>query len=511
MRFLPRGVAGRSILVMLLAVALVHIGSVALYEISISSTLGSGWIRDVAERIVSARLVLEQRPAGQRDAVTHDLSSGSLRLHWTLGQPTIGCAVTGEDTLGLNVALADVMKTQGMSIPQDAIAGAEHGDRAATVGCLFMTDGSALAFRVVPHVGVGAETHAALLSTTVMVLGIVALAGMLMRRVTAPLRRLVLAADAIGRTATPAPVSEDGPDEIRNVALAFNAMQMRIQRLVNDRTQALAAVSHDLRTPITRLRLRAGFINDPAMQKQIDADLDEMEAMVGATLAHLPRLMNVPALLATLVDDATDAGYQAIYEGPAHATAVVRPFTLKRALGNLIHNAVVYGGVARVKLQATPEGMDIDIEDDGPGIPPAELDRVFEPFQRLEPSRNRSTGGVGLGLTIARQAILTEGGTLWLENRSNGGLTAHVRLVDINALRALNVGRALRNGCMDPALPADRDDNCSGAKISPHLRLAFNRRIQNSWMYLLRWMGISPAGKRICRSHAGHTGFGSRS
>ncbi len=469
---------------MLLAVALVHIGSVALYEISISSTLGSGWIRDVAERIVSARLVLAQRPAGERDAVTHDLSSGSLRLHWTMDQPAIGCAVTGDDTLGLDVALADVMKTQGMSIPQDVIAGAEHGDRTATVGCLFMTDGSTLTFRVVPHVGVGAETHAALLSTTVMVLGIVGLAGVLMRRVTAPLRRLVLAADAIGRAADPAPVSEAGPDEIRNVALAFNAMQMRIQRLVNDRTQALAAVSHDLRTPITRLRLRAGFINDPAMRKQIDADLDEMEAMVGATLAYLSgserlemcRLMNVPALLATLVDDATDAGYQASYEGPAHAAAVVRPFALKRALGNLIHNAVTYGGVARVKLQATTEGMEIDIEDDGPGIPLAELERVFEPFQRLEPSRNRSTGGVGLGLTIARQAILTEGGNLWLENRRDGGLTAHVRLGDINALRGLNIGIAPRSGCMDPTLPAGRDDTRFGAKISSRLRLAFDRR-----------------------------------
>jgi signal transduction histidine kinase len=303
-----------------------------------------------------------------------------------------------------------------------------------------MNDGSRLAFRVIPPIITGADTHAALLSTSAMALGIVVLAGVLMHRVTAPLRRLVFAADAIGRTADPVLVLETGPDEIRNVALAFNAMQMRIQRLVEDRTQALAAVSHDLRTPITRLRLRAGFIDDPMTQKHIDADLDEMEAMINATLAHLSgsqetearRPTDVPALLATLVDDASDAGHQASYEGPAHAAAVVRPIALKRALGNLIHNAILYGGSARVKLATTSDGMDIAVEDDGPGIPPAELDRVFEPFTRLEPSRNRSTGGVGLGLTIARQAILTEGGTLWLENRRGGGLTAHVAIQRVN-------------------------------------------------------------------------------
>jgi signal transduction histidine kinase len=175
-------------------------------------------------------------------------------------------------------------------------------------------------------------------------------------------------------------------------------------------------------------------------QKHIDADLDEMEAMINATLAHLSgsqetearRPTDVPALLATLVDDASDAGHQASYEGPAHAAAMVRPIALKRALGNLIHNAILYGGSARVKLATTSDGMDIAVEDDGPGIPPAELDRVFEPFTRLEPSRNRSTGGVGLGLTIARQAILTEGGTLWLENRRGGGLTAHVAIQRVN-------------------------------------------------------------------------------
>jgi signal transduction histidine kinase len=194
----------------------------------------------------------------------------------------------------------------------------------------------------------------AVVSTTVMAIGIVAASVLLVRWLTGPLRRLAQAADRIGRGSIIA-VPQDGPEEVQRVARALDAIQARMTRLVNDRTRALAAVSHDLRTPITRMRLRAGFLEDPETQLRMEADLDEMEGMIAATLAYLkgeaesepPQMADVGALLATLCNAAADAGAQVSFEGPAHLNLRCRPVVLRRAVSNLIGNAVGYGGGAR--------------------------------------------------------------------------------------------------------------------------------------------------------------------
>jgi signal transduction histidine kinase len=266
-----------------------------------------------------------------------------------------------------------------------------------------------------------------------MAIGVAVVSILLMGTLTAPLRGLARAADAIGRGPEVA-VPDAGPDEVRQVARAFNAMQARIHRLISDRTHALAAVSHDLRTPITRLRLRAGFLADPEAQAAIDADLDEMEAMIDATLAYLrgdtepedPKEIDLATMLVTLVDAAIDAGQAANFEGPRHAFAPVRGLAMKRAFANLVDNALTHGGDASVMLQDTGAAIRVLVDDSGPGIPEPELERVFEPFHRLDASRNRRTGGVGLGLAIARQTITREGGTVRLLNRPGGGLRAEV-------------------------------------------------------------------------------------
>jgi signal transduction histidine kinase len=219
--------------------------------------------------------------------------------------------------------------------------------------------------------------------------------------------------------------------------MAFNRMQARIDRLIADRTQALAAVSHDLRTPLARMRLRAGFVEDPAAARALDADIDEMEAMIEATLAYLSgdatveerRPADLVAMLETIVDDAADAGASVTYEGPAQARHPCAPVTLKRAFANLVDNAVKHGGGrVTVRLADGGEALVVTVEDDGPGIPVAEHDSVFEPFRRLETSRNRGTGGTGLGLTIARRAVEAHGGTITLRNRDGGGLSVGVTL-----------------------------------------------------------------------------------
>lgn len=406
----PRGLTGRTILVLLVAVAAVHAGSIMIYERGLDYILIPSHEGNIRERLAASRNVLSKQSDADRPMMATLLSSESFQLTW---------------------------------LPDDP-AGAQHatapGDfrlvSAETEGITRLDDMTALRYRVLVTSHNGHATHATILSITVMVWGVVLIAALLVRGIVAPLRRLAHAADQIGHTVDVASVPEQGPLEVRQVARAFNAMQQRIGRLIADRTEAMAAVSHDLRTPITRLRLRAGFIADPDIQGRIDHDLDEMASMLDSMLAYLrgedesesPRPTDLPTLFQTLVDGETDLGHHASYEGPAQLTIMARPQLLKRAFSNLISNAVVYGGGARVRLRLEDNRPVVTIDDDGPGIPAEDIDRVFEPFVRLEPSRNRDTGGVGLGLTIALRAVTIEKGSLVLENKPAGGLTARVEL-----------------------------------------------------------------------------------
>lgn len=261
------------------------------------------------------------------------------------------------------------------------------------------------------------------------------------RRMMEPLQTLANAAEALGRDVNAPPLPERGPTEIVTAAVAFNTMAGRIRRFVQDRTELLTAIGHDLRTPITRLKLRAEFVEDDEQRSKILADLEELEAMVSATLAfgrdarasEPVTPIDLAELLRTILDDAADArpDLQEVlqYEGPAHLTIHARSLSMKRALANLVTNAVNYAGSARVRLQPPDNKvLIVQVEDNGPGIPPTELDRVFEPFHRGEPSRNRETGGVGLGLAIARNIVRAHGGDITLANRSEGGLRATVTL-----------------------------------------------------------------------------------
>lgn len=266
------------------------------------------------------------------------------------------------------------------------------------------------------------------------------------RRLTAPLRLLADAAERLGRDVNAPPLPEGGPAEIAAAAAAFNTMAARIRRYVTDRTFLLTAIGHDLRTPITRLKLRAEWMEDDEQRRKMLLDLDELEAMVSATLAfgrdvagsEPATRLDLPALLRTVLDEASDArpsfgtdraNTGLAYAGPDSMAIGARPVALKRAFANLVANALNYGGSARVTL-CPPRGatVDVQIDDDGPGIPACDMDRVFEPFQRGERSRNRETGGTGLGLTITRNILRAHGGDVTLANRAGGGLRATVTL-----------------------------------------------------------------------------------
>jgi signal transduction histidine kinase len=244
------------------------------------------------------------------------------------------------------------------------------------------------------------------------------------------------AADAVGRSVDAPLLPESGPREVRLAAKAFNRMQERLKRFVNDRTQMLAAISHDLRTPLTRLRLRAEFVDDDAQRGKMLGDIAEMEAMIAATLAFArddavrePRSpQDLDQLLDQLASDLCDGGYPVQYEPTAPVVVSCSPGSLRRALANLAENAVKYGGVARLMLERAGDLVTILIEDDGPGIASEMAEQVFQPFFRLEGSRNRDTGGVGLGLSVARTIIRGHGGDVALSNRPEGGLRVTVTL-----------------------------------------------------------------------------------
>ena len=256
------------------------------------------------------------------------------------------------------------------------------------------------------------------------------------RTITRPLADLATAADAVGRGKTIEPLKERGARELKRATRAFNAMQERLNRYLDSRTRVLAAMSHDLRTPITRLRLRVESIEDEALRTRCIDDLDEMTRMVRGALSVFRGLndeeqsvpVDVDALLEELRQRYAEVNANVAIEGRAAAPFAGKPLALKRCLGNLVDNALQYGEHATIAVTDSADELTIRVLDDGPGIPEAEIERVFEPFYRLESSRNRETGGTGLGLSIARDVAQAHGGSLILANRAAGGLEAKLVL-----------------------------------------------------------------------------------
>jgi signal transduction histidine kinase len=275
-----------------------------------------------------------------------------------------------------------------------------------------------------------------LLSLGLSAIAVVVVVVLTVRRLSQPLRRLSDAADRYGRGDPGAGLREEGPEEVRRTTRAFNVMRERLERFVRDRTTMLAAMSHDLRTPLTSLRLQAEFVDDTPTRTWIIATLDEMQSLIEATLAFAREDAHEepvrPVDLAALVDsvraDLCDLGHDVSTDASGSAVVDGRPDPLKRLFRNLVVNAVTYGARARVQVRNGQEDVTVTVDDDGPGIPEADLERVFDPFVRLEDSRSRSTGGTGLGLAIARGIARRHGGDVMLENRESGGLRATARL-----------------------------------------------------------------------------------
>lgn len=256
------------------------------------------------------------------------------------------------------------------------------------------------------------------------------------RRFAAPIRELAMAVRGFGLDPQARAIPESGPRELRQVIRTFNEMKGQIQKFVSYRTMMLAAISHDLRTPLTRIRLRGELIEDAEQQARLFRDVDEMQAMVDGALALFrddavsepTTTFDLANVLLTIQDDYADQKVEIGYEGPMHAVYRGRPLALKRTFSNLVENAIKYATPPAIGLLLESNAYVVVIRDRGPGIPDGALADVFLPYYRLEKSRNRNTGGVGLGLTMAQAVVHGHGGEIELRNRPSGGLEARIVL-----------------------------------------------------------------------------------
>lgn len=286
-----------------------------------------------------------------------------------------------------------------------------------------------------------------LLQLLILVISVLGLSLFAVRRVTRPLLQLANAAERLGKDIHHAPLDERGPIEVRRAAHAFNTMQARLVRYIQEHTRFLAAISHDLKTPITRLRLRAELMDECNLREKFLRDLDDMDSMVNVTLDYMRGIdqqenmqpIDMMALLESLQSDAQEMKRKVIIKGTANGPYLGKPQALKRCLGNLIDNALKYGKNATIQVKEDSEQLIISIEDQGPGIPEEKLELVFEPFYRLESSRSRDSGGTGLGLSIARNIAQSQGGKLFAKNVLGGGLEIVLilpRSIDFTKTRA---------------------------------------------------------------------------
>jgi signal transduction histidine kinase len=306
----------------------------------------------------------------------------------------------------------------------------------AFVAQVRLADGALVTFESRQSLQTAGWPYRLLASLAVLVLAVVAVSLLAVRWTTKPLKTLADAADELGRNLDRPPMPEQGPLEVERAARAFNTMQQRLTRYVRERAATLAAMSHDLKTPVNRLRLRAELLDDGEVKAKIIQDLAEVEAMVQSTLEFMragesteqAQPVDMMALVETLAEDARATGSTVEVEGGALQPYVGRPQALKRCIGNLLDNALQYGESARVEVKDADDRLIICIRDQGPGIPEQDLERVFEPFHRVEGSRSRDTGGTGLGLSIARNIAQLHGGAVSLRNMTGGGLEASLIL-----------------------------------------------------------------------------------
>jgi len=458
--FLPKGLFGQTLLALLVGLVISHAAGSWIYTLDREQAVRAVGGFAAAQRITNLARLVEETPRESRERIVAALSDQTFRIALSAQPPAMN---PGDDDAPVVDAIRDFLVDQlSLGPAQQARVSASwpagsggwhpmmgrgpmmHGFGAFGPFGSFrdlqvavpLSDGQWLSFATALPQGGPAVSRQFLLSMGLMAVIILAISIWVVRRVTAPLASLSAAAEKLGNDLNAPPLPETGTAEMRQASRAFNTMQARLRGLIENRTRMLAAISHDLRTPLTLLRLRAEHVEDMPEREKMLVNIAEMDSMIATTLefardesmAEPRRRTDLAALLASVVDDMADTGLPVAMAPAQPIVCECQPTTLKRALTNLIDNAVKYGKRAHATIRSTPHEVEITIDDEGPGIPEDELARVLQPFYRVEGSRSRETGGIGLGLAIATSIIQAHGGMLILSNRPDGGLRARVTL-----------------------------------------------------------------------------------
>ena len=454
MRLAPKSLAGQLTLLLLLALATAQGIAVALFAWERIEALRHAHRDDAVQRTATVARLLAGTPSTLHEAVIAAASTEPVRFSLT-GEPVVDATDAGERAsaiaddlsaaLGAPAAGVRVAPLWTRYMDDDDRWDDEHDDDDHDhehwkpdwfTASVDLGHGRWLNVAAGPPPGAPAWGVAFVAVFLLSALGIAGVAVVMGRRIAKPMRRLASAAGRLGRGETVDDLSEAGPAETRETVRAFNLMRGRLDRYVRDRTAMLAAVSHDLRTPITSLRLHAEFVEDAETRAKILAALDEMQRMTEDALAFIredmqreeTRTVDLHALLDSVTADLAELGHDIAIHDTGRVLVACRATALRRAFRNLLENAATHGGRAFTWIERDDEGLRVVVEDEGPGIPEADLERMFEPFVRLEASRSRETGGSGLGLAIARGIVRGHGGDVRLENRADGGLRATVTL-----------------------------------------------------------------------------------
>lgn len=444
---LPGSLASRTLIVMIVGLIISHLLSIAIYTTDRRSAINLVGGEHISERMITLARLIEGAPPEERNRLAKLASEKVLSVSLA-SEPNVSNALPeSQEEQILSSVFADHLSARGVREFRLRYrdAPAEKGGAVSE-----FVDGSHKLMQVSLRLdGGGWLNCSALIKTTssiwslrfllslgVMTVAVIAVSGLAVYHINGPLRTFAGAARRLGTNINAPPLPVKGPLELRAAITAFNDMQERLKRLISDRRQMLAAVSHDLRTPITLLRLRTEFVENDSEREKMLATLTDMEQMVESILrfvrddaAHEEvQSVDLVALINAICDDISDLGGKAAFSGPDKLVYPCRPIVFKRALTNLIENAVKFGGSASVRLRDTGENIQISVEDEGPGMPESQLEAVFDPFYRIESSRSRDTGGVGLGLSVARSIVDAHGGQIVLANRPTGGLQVMVEL-----------------------------------------------------------------------------------
>jgi signal transduction histidine kinase len=440
MRWLPRSLFGRLVLVLSIGLTVALIGSAAINLRERHHILEHAGVERFAQRISTMARLIDRLTPEDRRALARVMSDPHSHMRIAPAPPPDRGVPLPAPLAQLHTALAGDL---GRGYPVQVVSRApappaahDHPRGSTFTVAVKLHDGSwlTIADHHPPPQPPDDNIYSLLIKLGILLVVALLLSFLAVTWITRPLGMLAEAARGLGRDIRRPPLPETGPTEVRRAAAAFNLMQQRLLGFLDSRLRTLTAISHDLKTPVTRLRLRAEMLEDSALRDGINRDLDDMDGMLTAALGYLrgedevPLRLDVNALLESMAADAQALDQPVTVEGRAASPYSARPRALRRGLDNLVQNALRYGKEAQIRVEERPGALVIRVADRGPGLPEDELERVFEPFYRYEASRNRETGGTGLGLAIARGVAEAHGGTLTLANRPEGGLEATLTL-----------------------------------------------------------------------------------